>query len=132
MQASVRLLRFMQIFMLAAMGIFILLPKWLHPHPNHPPVRVMFFSITAMACVDVVVAFLMHRLITQRATLVLARNPEDMMALNRWRMAYVIAFTLAISIGLLGLILRFRGFNLGQVAPFYVAGIGMLLYFNPR
>jgi hypothetical protein len=28
--------------------------------------------------------------------------------------------------------LRFLGFTLGQVAPFYVAGIGLLLYFNPR
>jgi hypothetical protein len=132
MQMSLRLMRFMRIFMLAALVVIILLPEWLHPHPDHPAPKVIFFAITGLACVDVAIAFFMHRIMIRRATPVLAANPEDNTGLNQWRVAYVMAFGFAIAIGLFGLVLRFIGFSLGQVAPFYVAGIGLLLYFNPR
>lgn len=132
MQTSLRQMRLMQIFMLAALGILILLPEWLHPHPDPPAPKVVFFAITAMACVDVVIAFFMHRMMIQRAAPMLAANPEDKAGLNRWRTAYVMVFAFGIAIGLFGLLLRFLGFSLGQVAPFYVAGIGLLLHFNPR
>jgi hypothetical protein len=122
----------MQIFMLAALGMFILLPQWLHPHPDHPAPQAVFFAITGMACVDVAIAFFMHSRMIQRAIPELLANPEDKTGLGRWRAAYVIAFAFATAVGLFGLVLRFLGFSLGQVATFYVAGIGMLLYFNPR
>jgi hypothetical protein len=85
-----------------------------------------------MACADVAIAFFMHRMLVQRATIVLAANPQDKMGLDRWRRAYVVAFAFAVAIGLFGFLLRFLGFSLGQVAPFYIAGIGLLVYFNPR
>ena len=132
MQTSLRLMRFMRIFMVAALVVIILLPEWVHPHPDHPAPKVFFFAITGLACVDVAIAFFMHRMMLRRATPVLAANPEDKAGLNQLRTAYVMAFAFAIAIGLFGLVLRFIGFSLGQVAPFYVAGIGLLLYFNPR
>jgi hypothetical protein len=48
------------------------------------------------------------------------------------RLGQIMTFALSEAIALLGFVLRLVGFSLSQVAPFYLAGILLRPFFNPR
>jgi hypothetical protein len=67
-----------------------------------------------------------------RAEEALVRNEQDALSLARWRSGYVLIYALCEAVALYGLVLRFMGFTLTQVAPFYVVGFVLLFFFSPR
>ena len=130
MKQAMTVLRVLQIAMLLSLGMFVFLAEWAHPMPDRMPQPVIFVVISIAGLTEAMVAFFLRRIIIGRAESLLIANPNDQVALNRWRTGYIAVLGLCESIGLYGLILRFLGFR--QVFPFYLAGIVLLLYFTPR
>jgi len=127
-----RNLRIIQISMLIALVVFICLPELTHPHPKNVPSRVIFFALTGLSIWAVLGMFFLRRKVLTRAEQRLTTNLEDKAGLARWQAAHLLAFACCEALGLYGLILRFLGFGLGQVAPFYLMGVGLMLYLTPR
>ena len=62
----------------------------------------------------------------------LARQPDNAALLQRWRSGNIVQFAFAESITLFGLVLRLLGANWPFAAPFFAAGLLMLLLRAPR
>ena len=78
------------------------------------------------------VILLVRRTLILQFEATLRTSPTDVGTLNRWRSSYIVTYALSESLALFGLILRFMGFNLVQVVPFYLAGFILMLFFGPR
>jgi F0F1-type ATP synthase membrane subunit c/vacuolar-type H+-ATPase subunit K len=131
MQASLRSLRIVWIALLIALGIYVYLPESLNVQPRTPS-PVIFLAVAVVTIGIVGSAFFMRRKWIAPAQAELAADLENGKALARWRTGYLCCLALAESLGLYGLVLRFLGFTLQQVEPFYLAGLGLLLFFFPR
>ena len=57
----------------------------------------------------------------------LAIQPDDKFVLSKWRSAYVLMWALCDAIALYGLTLRYLGFTMTQVIPFFAAGFVLML-----
>ena len=78
------------------------------------------------------VILLVRRTLILQSEATLRTGATDVGTLNRWRSGYIVTYALSESLALFGLILRFMGFNPVQVAPFYLAGFILMLFFGPR
>lgn len=102
------------------------LPSSATPNP------VMLRVITAVCVSEVVIVFVMRRLRLSPVEAILANQPEDAKALARLRQSYVITYAISLSIALYGLVLHFLGFSVREVAPFFLVGIVLILFFRPK
>jgi len=131
MDTSLRLLRIVWGALLASVAMYVLVGEQVGRH--HPTVDLMVFRMIAVvAIVTVGLIFGVRRVIVLRALQTLADRPDDAAAGMRWRGGYIITFALCEAIALYGFVLRILGFTLNQVAPFYIGGVLLLLYFGPR
>ncbi len=78
-----------------------------------------------------IASFLRSRYLTSSLE-TLRTNPSDPQALQKWRSAYVLPFTLAESVALFGLVLKFMGASWRVAGPFFAAAILLLLLWAPR
>ena len=62
----------------------------------------------------------------------LSSNPEDQVALSRWRSGQIISLVMCQTIALFGLILRLLGGTSLQTIPFYLISTSMMLVWWPR
>jgi hypothetical protein len=62
----------------------------------------------------------------------LAKNRENPAGLYRWRVSYMATYALSEAVVLYGVVLRFMGLEFTQVAPFFIAGFILMLFFGPR
>jgi hypothetical protein len=93
----------------------------------------MLFQILAIiAVLNVVVILIIRRNMVRPSLAGLASNAGDAVALNRWRVGYVITYALCEAVALYGFILRIMGFSFRSVAPFYLASIILMIFFAPR
>jgi len=96
------------------------------------PDRNVYFAITLVAITTVGIIFAVRRLFVLRSEEALVSQPEDAEALKRWRTGHLAIYALSESVALFGFVLRFLGFNLSEVTPFYLAGFALMLLFGPR
>src|SRR2546426_11727584 len=102
---------------------------WLRDRdPPAPCSSTLFFG--SMTLVGVIL--LVRRALILQSEATLRTGATDVGTLNRWRSGYIVTYALSESLALFGLILRFMGFNPVQVAPFYLAGFILMLFFGPR
>jgi len=94
------------------------------------PRALLRFFLVGMTLVGVIL--LVRRTLILQSEATLRTGATDVGTLNRWRSGYIVTYALSESLALFGLILRFMGFNLVQVAPFYLAGFILMLFFGPR
>jgi hypothetical protein len=73
-----------------------------------------------------------RRLMLKAAESMLAENRENPAALYRWRASYMASYALSEAVMLYGVVLRFMGLKFSQVAPFFIAGVILMLFFGPR
>ena len=92
----------------------------------------MYKAIAVVAIITVAMILGVRRLMMQPALNLLAGNAPDAAALLRWRGASIVTMALCEAVALYGFVLRMQGFTLSQVAPFYVGGLLLLVYFGPR
>ena len=102
------------------------------PHPPKPTNVVFYYAMTFMAIAMIAAIFILHRIMVTGAEQTLGQNADDFASLYRWRAGYIVTYALCEAIALYGFVLRFVGFSLSQVAPFYLAGFVLILFFGPR
>lgn len=131
MDAALKLARMVHAAMLIALILYVFLGEWV-PHPPRTPSSVLFYVVTVLAIAMIGVMFVMRRANVVPAEQTLSAEPGNSAALQRWRLGQMVTLALCESLGLYGLVLRFLGFTLSQVLPFYVVSLVLLLYFRPR
>lgn len=130
MDAALQLLKTVRLVLLASMVLYVLLGEWL-PHTLQPTGTVFPSALAIVATVMIVTVFALRRVLIARQAAILAQTPGDPAALGRWRVGYMLIYSLSEALGLFGFIVRFLGFTLMQAAPFYAAGFLMLLFYVP-
>jgi F0F1-type ATP synthase membrane subunit c/vacuolar-type H+-ATPase subunit K len=132
MEPQRKLLQTVRIALLVSIALYVFIGERIGRSTQSTPDRNVYFAITLFAITTVGMTFAVWRLFVLRSEVILADQPEDTAALKRWRTGYIITYTLCETVALFGFVLRFMGFTLSEVAPFYVVGFALLLLFSPR
>jgi F0F1-type ATP synthase membrane subunit c/vacuolar-type H+-ATPase subunit K len=131
MDSSLKLLRIVWAALLMAIAGYIVIGE--RVPSSRPSANPLIFRAIALAAIStVVIIFVVRRVIVTRATQTLGSNPGDQSAFLRWRGGSIAIFALCEAIALYGFVLRMQGFTLSQVAPFYISGLLLMVYFGPR
>jgi F0F1-type ATP synthase membrane subunit c/vacuolar-type H+-ATPase subunit K len=131
MESSLKLLRIVQLVLLAAIVFYAVIAEWAHP-ASGTTTKAFFYVMTGLALWAVEGIFFFRRRKVKPSEEVLSVRPEDLPALKAWHTAYIVIYALCESVALYGVVLRFLRFSFPQVVAFYVAGFLLLLYFAPR
>lgn len=131
MHSTFRSLQIVRVVMLISIAAYVLLGEYLIP-ARVIPGRIFFYALTAIAVLLVIGSFMVRRFLGRKATAALADVPAPASALNLWRGAYIVIYVFSESIAILGFVLRVMGYTLSEVAPFYIVGFFLFLYFAPK
>jgi len=132
MEQQLRVLRIVHAAMLAAAVLYIFLPETVNRDRVEEPSQLTYLAVAVMAAFSVGAALMVRQAMVGRASETLQLHPEDIAAVRRWFAGNMILFALCESVVVYGLALRSIGATWVQVAPFYAAGIILLLLFAPR
>jgi hypothetical protein len=130
MESTVRTLRLLRIAMLASIVLYVVIGERLAQHK--PPNTALFYAMSLVSITTIGIILVVRRTLVLQSEETLRVRPTDTLALNRWRSGFIVTYALAETQALLGLVLRILGFSLSQIAPFYVAGFILMLFFSPR
>jgi len=130
MESTVRILRLIQIVMMASIVLYVLIGERVARHT--PPNTALLYAMSLVSITTIGIILVVRRTLVLQSEETLRTRPADALALNRWRSGFIVTYALAETQALLGLVLRILGFTLSQVAPFYVAGFILMLFFTPR
>ena len=130
MESTVRTLRLIQIAMMASIVLYVLIGERIAP--IHAPNAALFYALSLVSITTIGIIVVVRRTLVLQSEETLRTRPTDAPALNRWRSGFIVTYALAETQALLGLVLRVLGFSLSQVAPFYVAGFILMIFFSPR
>ncbi len=130
MEPARKILQIVRILMLVSIVCYAIIGERLGQ--SAAPDRNVYFAITLVAITTVGMIFAVRRLFVLRSESTLVSEPENAEALTRWRTGHLAIYALSESVALFGLVLRILGFNLSEIAPFYLAGFALLLLFGPR
>lgn len=131
MEASLKMLRTVRMAMLGALVLYVFVGERT-PHSAKSTNVVFYYLIAFTAAAIIVATVVIRRTAVLRAEQALSQNVQDFAALRRWRAGCIVIYALCEAVALYGFVLRFMGFSLSQVAPFYVAGFVLLFFFSPR
>ena len=125
-------MQIMRIALLVSIALYVFIGEYLGQALVPAPNRNVYFAITLVAITTLGMIFAVRRLFVLRSEAALAEQPEDSVALKRWRAGYIFTYALCETVALFGFVLRILGFTLSQVAPFYLVGFVLMLVFGPR
>jgi hypothetical protein len=129
-EATLALLRKVRWALLVSIGLYVIVCVRT-PLPHAPKPIVLHF-IVVMALGLVAGIFFVRRKFITGAERVLSSQPNDPAALARLRGGYIVIWALAETIVLYGLVLRYMGFGVTQVSPFFLGGFVLMLFMPPR
>jgi hypothetical protein len=132
MEPARKLLQAVRVALLVSIALYVFIGERMGESTAAVPDRNFYFAITLVAITTVGMTFAVRRLFVLRSEVMLAEHPEDPAALKRWRTGYIITYTLCETVALFGFVLRFVGFTLSEVTPFYLVGFVLMLLFAPR
>jgi F0F1-type ATP synthase membrane subunit c/vacuolar-type H+-ATPase subunit K len=128
---ALKTLRVVQWSMLGSILVYAGLGEWMGPgRRTVDPSLTYLFTTLGVAAVGVI--FVVRRTLVMRAAEGLATHPENILNLNHWRTGYLATYVLCEALALIGLVLRFLGYNLQQSLPYYLGGFILLIFFRPR
>ena len=103
------------------------------PATNTEPLNPAFpWELGAVAAADLGVAAWMRSKKLGPAFEALRTAPDDPKALAAWRQGVVIGDCMALAVVLFGLTIHMLGGTTDQVAPFFIAGTVVMLFWWPR
>jgi len=134
MDAAFRVVRILHLAMLAASVLYVVVGEVVASSASRPTdLDPMLGNIFLVLGVGLTFAAIMVRQkLVASAQETLLRSPGDGAAVGRWRMAHIVAFALAETVVLFGLVLRILGAPLTTAAILYAIGIVALLIVAPR
>ena len=128
---ALKTLRVVQWSMLGSILVYAVLGEVMGPGKRTvDPSLTYLFTTLGVATVGLI--FVVRRTLVMRSAEGLAAHPEDVLSLNHWRTGYLATYVLCESLALIGLVLRFLGYNLQQSLPYYLGGFILLIFFRPR
>jgi hypothetical protein len=132
MDSSIRIVQIIRMALLGSIAMYIAVGEVVSKNLHLVPNRWMYYGFSGLTVVIAIVIVNLRRSFILQAQPALASKAADLNALNRWRTGFIVVYALSEAIALFGLILRVTGFTLSQAAPFYLAGIILLVSFGPR
>lgn len=130
MDSSIRQLRTVQIALLISTVLYAFIA--LHAAERSRGTPLMIASLALLSGAMAIAAFVIRAKLVGKAEAQLSLQPDDKVMLSRWRSAYVMIWALCEAIAVYGLVLRYLGFTMAQVAPFFAAGFLLMLAFPVR
>ena len=130
MEAARRFIQIVRFVFAGAVAIYAFIVLWLPSSATPKPI--LLRALTVVAVSIVIIIFVMRRIQVLPVESTLERLPQDAKTLIRWRQGYIVTYCLSLSIALYGLALHFFGFSTSQVAPFFIAGFALILFFGPK
>ena len=131
MGTALKMLRLVQLAMLGSIVIYAVLGEVAGSRSRAvDPAITYVFTTLAVAVVGMI--FVVRRTQVLRSAQGLAAHPDDSLSLNHWKTGYLITYALCEALALLGLVLRFLGYNLQESAPYYAGGFVLLFFFGPK
>ncbi len=102
-------------------------------NPQEQPLeKVIPLAVAAVNVATIFAGVILRSRILTPSVGILRSNPGNTQALGRWRLGQLLSFTLAESIALFGLALKFVGADWKTVGPFFAASILLLLFWIPK
>jgi len=132
MDASIRLLRILQVVMLFSILLYVLIGEKAGPPQPRALSQSLIGALSMVSAVTVFVIFIVRRVLVYPAFEALEAEPTAPAPLMRWRAGNIATYSLCQTIALYGLVLRMLGLTLEQAGPFYLAGFLLMLFFGPR
>ena len=131
MDSVLRLLRTIQVALLVSIALYVFIGERVAPRPR-PANPAVYYVLSLASITTIGIILVMRRTLVEQSGRILRTRSDDLATLNRWRTGHIATFALSESLALYGLVLRFLGFSLSQVAPLYLAGFLLLLFLGPR
>jgi hypothetical protein len=132
MKSAIRLVRRIQIAMLAGIALYLLTGEKLAPRVSGYPAITLLHALSLVSISLVGATVVVRRTLILPSETLLKGRPDDRIAVTRWRTGYLFMYALCEMLGLFGLILRMSGFTLSNVWGFYLGGFLLLLLYSPR
>lgn len=130
MGAALRTIRLIQIAMLVSIAMYAVLGEVVGARLPANPTILYAMSVASISVVGALLV--VRRTLVLQSEAALKERPGDPTVLSRWKMGYIVTFTLCEALALFGLLLRLMGFTLNSVWPYYAGGFALLLLFWPR
>jgi len=130
MDTSIRQLRIIQIALLISIVLYVFVA--LHAPVRSQGISLMILCLALLSGAMAIAVLVIRTKMVGKFEAVLATQPEDKLVLSKWRSAYVLMWALCEAIALYGLTLRYLGFTMIQVIPFFAAGFVLMLVFPAR
>ena len=130
METALRLVRLVQIAMLASVVVYVAVGEL--AGRSAAANDALFYGMSLASSSTLGAALVVRRTLVLPAEALLREKPADPLARSRWRTAYLVLYALCEALALFGLILRMAGFTLVHVWGFYLGGFLLLLIFSPR
>jgi hypothetical protein len=132
MEPARKTLQIVRLALMVSIALYVFVGEGVGARLAVAPDRNFYFALTLVAITTVGMIFAVRRVLVLRSEAALAAQPEDSMALNRWRSGYLVTYALCEAVAMFGLVLRVLGFTLSEVSPFYIVGFVLMLLFGPR
>jgi len=130
METAVRLVRLVQIAMLASVVVYVAVGEL--AGRSAAANNTLFYGMSLASISTLGAALVVRRTLVLPAEALLQEKPADQLVQARWKTAYLVLYALCDALALFGLILRMAGFTLVHVWGFYLGGFLLLLIFSPR
>jgi hypothetical protein len=113
--------------------LFYLQAMRIVPAANTEPLNPAFpWELGALAVADLGVGIWMRTKKLRPAFETLRTLPDDPTALASWRQGFIMSDCMALTVVLFGLAIHFLGGSAEQVAPFFVVGFAVMLFWWPK
>jgi hypothetical protein len=129
-EATRKFIQTVRFILAAAVVMYLLVVLRLPSSAKANPIILRVLTLVAVSIA--ILILVMRKIQVLPAEAILQTQPQDRRALTRLRVGYLITYTLSLSIALYGLVLHFLGFPISQVAPFFIAGFALILYYGPK
>ena len=130
MDTSIRQLRIIQSALLISIVLYVFVA--LHAPVRSHGIPLMILCLALLSGAMAIAVFVIRTKMVGKFEALLATQPDDKLLLSKWRSAYVLMWALCEAIAMYGLTLRYLGFTMPQVAPFFAAGFLLMLVFPAR
>jgi hypothetical protein len=130
MQAARKLIQIIRLALAGAVVMYLFII--LRIPPTAKPNLALLRGLGFLAIVDVVLVFVVRRIMVFPAEVVLQSQSQDAKALVRWKAGYIVTYALSMSIALYGVVLHFFGFPIGQVVPLLLESFALFIFLGPK
>lgn len=132
MDQQLRTVRFIHLGILVSVVLYIGLAEFLRRGRSEEISNEIYWGLAIAGAGLAATGFVVRQMMLDPALQTLHMQPNDAAAVGRWRAGYIIIFSVCEGVVLCGFLARFLGSTAVQAAPFYAAGIILLLLFFPR